>query len=471
MPPKRKTTTASSAASAPPKKKAVRPPTSVEPPTPAASWPQHFRDLEHVHRALNLVYAFLCSRRQLATTFDNLRSAVEAHIRRALTIANIAQIKCLMPQRVYFEYVDGEALQIYVAGGGREKEKNEAYTMTQQDRNTEDGRGGEVLLFEFVEDVRLSIGGQLKALRKGRTGAGLGEFKLPTVSLGHMKKLIDQRNDRFEAAVNAFLQQCAEAGEDPVESIQNQVRPFIPEKSDSSSPASVTTTVPAEIPKERKPIADIIEEIKSEELYSGQIVEDGHQVFDEQPPVYGDLNFLMSQELVDAIYTARDITRLYSHQAEAINNLLDGHNVIVSTSTSSGKSLIYQIPVLHELEQDRDTKAMFIFPTKALAQDQKRSLIELLAYMQHLGDVVVDTFDGDTHSDERRRIRDQASVIFTNPDMLHLNILPNEEHWRMFLKNLKFVVVDGRIPPHHEAIRMESNTLNYRAPRLHRPFW
>jgi len=446
MPPKRKTPAKSSTASAPPKKKTARPPRTTALSTPPIPWPQHFRALEHVHRALNLVHAFFCSRKQLATTFDNLRTAVEAHTRRTLTITDIAQIKCLVPKGVYFEYVDDEALQIYVAGGGREKERDETYSTTQKGGIGKGGYGKEVLLFEFVEDVRMSIGCKLKALNKGQTVAGLGGFKVPTISVLQMRKLIDKRNDKFQVAVDTFLEQCAEAGEDPVESIQKQHRPFIPEKSNESSSASLnTTTVPAEIPKERTSIAEIIGELKRQELYSGQIVEDGHRVFDELPPVYGDLNFLMSQELVNAIYTARNITRLYSHQAEAINNLHDGHHVIVSTSTSSGKSLIYQIPVLHELEQDRNTRAMFIFPTKALAQDQKRSLVEVLSYIPHFGGVVVDTFDGDTPSDERRRIRDEASVIFTNPDMLHLNILPNEEYWRMFLKNLKFVVVDGRI--------------------------
>jgi DEAD/DEAH box helicase domain-containing protein len=98
---------------------------------------------------------------------------------------------------------------------------------------------------------------------------------------------------------------------------------------------------------------------------------------------------------------------LYAHQAEAINNLHDGHNVIVSTSTSSGKSLIYQIPVLHQLEQDFNTRAMYIFPTKALAQDQRRSLKEMLRFMEGLEDTLVETFDGDTPMADRNLIRDE----------------------------------------------------------------
>ena len=116
--------------------------------------------------------------------------------------------------------------------------------------------------------------------------------------------------------------------------------------------------------------------------------------------------------------------------------------MVVATSTSSGKSLIYQLPVLHALERDPDTRALFVFPTKALAQDQKRSLREMVGYMPGLGGALVETFDGDTPWRDRDEIRDQARVIFTNPDMLHITILPNEERWRAFLQNLRFVVVD-----------------------------
>jgi len=142
------------------------------------------------------------------------------------------------------------------------------------------------------------------------------------------------------------------------------------------------------------------------------------------------------------LYNTRNIQLLYSHQAEAINSLHSGNNVIVSTSTSSGKSLIYQLPVLHALESDSQTRAMYIFPTKALAQDQRRSLKELLGYLPGLEDIMCETFDGDTPMADRNTIRDEARIIFTNPDMLHITILPQEHSWRTFLKNLRYVVMD-----------------------------
>jgi DEAD/DEAH box helicase domain-containing protein len=123
----------------------------------------------------------------------------------------------------------------------------------------------------------------------------------------------------------------------------------------------------------------------------------------------GDLSRTISAELKGALLSARGISRVYSHQANAINDIWDNKHVIVSTSTASGKSLIYQLPVLDALEKDPDVKAMYIFPTKALAQDQKKSLVNILSHMEQLSRILVETFDGDTPQAERTRIRENAS--------------------------------------------------------------
>jgi DEAD/DEAH box helicase domain-containing protein len=119
----------------------------------------------------------------------------------------------------------------------------------------------------------------------------------------------------------------------------------------------------------------------------------------------------LSSALKDAIRASRGIERLYVHQAAAINELSTGKHVIVSTATASGKSLIYQIPVLAALEQDQTVKALYIFPTKALAQDQKKSLLNILSHMEELSHIQVDTFDGDTPQANRVKIRENASGI------------------------------------------------------------
>ncbi|KAI9368364.1 P-loop containing nucleoside triphosphate hydrolase protein [Aspergillus egyptiacus] len=267
---------------------------------------------------------------------------------------------------------------------------------------------------------------------------------MPVYSQKQMLGLIEKRNGKFADAVDAFLVRCEDQGVDAVERLESEkdgYMPVLPAEGPGAAarkPARVT----GPIPTERKTMAEIIEEIRTMDWYTGQIVPDGHRAFDPQPAIYGDLNFALSQDMVNALYNTKGITRFYSHQAEAINHLYEGRNVIVSTSTSSGKSLIYQVPMLHELEQDSNSRGLYIFPTKALAQDQKRSMQELLQYLEGLQGTMVETFDGDTPMPSRNLIREEARIIFTNPDMLHITILPQESAWRSFLQNLKFVVVD-----------------------------
>lgn len=379
-------------------------------------WPEHFKELEKVHRALNVVFTFCCTRKHLATTFDNLKSAVEGNTKKELVVEDIAQIKFLLPKSIQFIYVDEEMLQIYVmaASASMDTRRGRATAAAEdvyEDLEKKDRKKHtkEVLLFEFID-------GDLKRTATKGGKSKEDDFKMPTFSMPQMTKLINKRNDKFTAAVNTFLDECAENGVDAVESIKAQYHPHIPVQTNSPIGPTAASDLPLEIPKERKSIAEIIEEIKASDLYSDQIVPNGHRIFPPQEAIFGDLTFQLSQDLVNALYTAHNITKLYSHQAEAINNLHDGHHVIVSTSTSSGKSLIYQVPVLHELENDPETRAMFIFPTKALAQDQRRSLIEVLGYLKDaLGNIRVETFDGDTNMEDRRAIRNEASVIFTNP--------------------------------------------------------
>lgn len=408
-------------------------------------WPQHMSKLAQVHRALNLVYTFCCTRKHFATTLENLKSTVEANMQRKLEIEDVAQITALIPRAISFAYVDEAMLQINLMGA-EESKAGKAGDFAIAEPELDKREHNQVLLFEFIDgDLKRQVqhtktGEPTKAVQRLRNE----DLKMPVFSQKQMMKLIEKRNTKFNSAVNAFLNQCAEEGRDAVSHLQQLSLAYIPTLPDSrsSTPGLDKSLLPPSIPTERKAIPDIIEEIKTLEWYTGQIVPDGHRVFDAQPPIFGELNFQMSQSLVNALYNTRNIEELYAHQAEAINNLHGGDNVIVSTSTSSGKSLIYQIPVLHQLEQDVNTRAMYIFPTKALAQDQRRSLKEMLRFMDGLQDLVVETFDGDTPMPDRNYIRDEARIIFTNPDMLHITILPQEEAWRSFLQNLKFVVVD-----------------------------
>ena len=133
----------------------------------------------------------------------------------------------------------------------------------------------------------------------------------------------------------------------------------------------------------------------------------------------------------------RGIEELYAHQAEAYAAAKAGGNVIVTTGTASGKTLAFNLPVLDALAADRHARALYLYPTKALAQDQARSLGEL-----GLPGVRAAIYDGDTPTERRRQIRGWANLVLTNPDMVHIGVLPRHDLWGDFLHNLRFVVVD-----------------------------
>ncbi len=130
------------------------------------------------------------------------------------------------------------------------------------------------------------------------------------------------------------------------------------------------------------------------------------------------------------------VDQLYSHQAEALAAARRG-NTIVTTGTASGKSLAFNLPVLDTLARDRKARALYLYPTKALAQDQARKLHELKArFLRH------SIYDGDTPRDERRAIRMNSNLILTNPDMLNVGVMPNHRQWGDVLANLAWIVVD-----------------------------
>jgi DEAD/DEAH box helicase domain-containing protein len=144
-------------------------------------------------------------------------------------------------------------------------------------------------------------------------------------------------------------------------------------------------------------------------------------------------------ELARAL-AARGIERLYSHQADAYNAVRRGRHLVVVTPTASGKTLCYNLPVLQRLLQQPERRALYLFPTKALAQDQ---LAELSALKHGLPiDLRVDTYDGDTSPGRRTAIREGGHVVMTNPDMLHAGLLPHHTRWRRLFSSLDFVVID-----------------------------
>ncbi len=152
---------------------------------------------------------------------------------------------------------------------------------------------------------------------------------------------------------------------------------------------------------------------------------------------YGALERPLAPDL-EARLAALGVSRLYAHQAEAVNAARDGEHVTVVTATASGKTLCYNLPVLDAILDDPRARAFYLFPTKALAQDQLGKLNDFGLFPA----VRFGTYDGDTSAEDRRFIKRGAHIVLTNPDMLHLGILPYHASWSGFLANLKYVVVD-----------------------------
>jgi DEAD/DEAH box helicase domain-containing protein len=141
-----------------------------------------------------------------------------------------------------------------------------------------------------------------------------------------------------------------------------------------------------------------------------------------------------------AAYRAKGVDQLYSHQAIAAQAARAGKDFVVVTPTASGKTLCYNLPVLNSVLENADTRALYLFPTKALAQDQLAELHDLATRLDDCFGVF--TYDGDTPSDARKAIRESGHVILSNPDMLHTGILPHHTKWTRLFENLRYIVLD-----------------------------
>jgi DEAD/DEAH box helicase domain-containing protein len=160
--------------------------------------------------------------------------------------------------------------------------------------------------------------------------------------------------------------------------------------------------------------------------------------FPARPPVLVPFPASLDPRIGDAL-RARGINELYSHQAHAWDLIAKGQHVVVVTPTASGKTLCYNLPALQALVHQPDARILYLFPTKALAQDQLAELEELA---RQLPEMRMFTYDGDTPQDARRAVRARANLVLTNPDMLHSGILPHHTKWATLFQNLRYVVID-----------------------------
>ena len=185
-------------------------------------------------------------------------------------------------------------------------------------------------------------------------------------------------------------------------------------------------------------ITAFLNHLESQPTYNGQIAHIEH--IPSREASYAELDEPLVTELQDCL-NEHGLSPLYVHQAEAVNRARQGKNVMVATSSASGKTLCYNIAVLQAILTEPGSRALYLFPTKALAQDQLRNLRQLFCpRLLPVEDVA--TFDGDTPRAERAEIKKHAKIILTNPDMLHVGILPNHQSWTGLLRHLRYVVID-----------------------------
>ncbi len=158
-----------------------------------------------------------------------------------------------------------------------------------------------------------------------------------------------------------------------------------------------------------------------------------------KPPVYGDFPSNIDRRLIDVL-AKKGIKRPYTHQESAIKAVMENKDIVVVTPTASGKTLCYNVPVIDSILKSPDSRALYLFPTKALSQDQLSELHDLVNKLDV--DIRTYTFDGDTPQTARRLIRSAGHIVVTNPDMLHTGILPHHTKWIKLFENLKYVVID-----------------------------
>ncbi|CCF58296.1 hypothetical protein KAFR_0E01420 [Kazachstania africana CBS 2517] len=403
-----------------------------------------FADLKHLFFRLNTVYTFLMCRKHVIPTFKTITDPISAALKRPVTKLDLARIVAIMPRDCIFKYIDENQIHTETKfydfkNGGFQLKESDIFKLEDVESQFNDAKSTQVLIFEFVD------GNMKRSWTTSSTDAAVNQVRLPTYTPEEMKKMISKRAKHFNEKLESFIKSQEKKSLDPFKELTALAEKLVPsersyedpiEEMMSAKSKNEVITVNEQAGMTRPTINTMIQRLKKMDSYYDQIKSDF--LIPAREAQYGNLDF----ELALEIYPALEHHRFYNHQADAINAIHNGENVIITTSTSSGKSLIYQLSAIDILLKDPESTFMYIFPTKALAQDQKRAFEAIISKIPQLRDLRVDTYDGDTEPSQRQSIRKNARVIFTNPDMIHVSILPNHVNWTHFLYNLKIVVVD-----------------------------
>lgn len=187
-------------------------------------------------------------------------------------------------------------------------------------------------------------------------------------------------------------------------------------------------------------VAALLKRIESRSDYAGQLAH--VEALPERAGRFSVPKRPLPEPLV-RLLSARGIEQLYSHQVSALEAAREGQDLVVVTGTASGKTLCYNLPILEAALADTNARALYLFPTKALAQDQLKGLLELVGDDPQLAAAIrPGVYDGDTPTAQRRRIRSEVNLVLSNPDMLHAAVLPYHPKWAAFFAELRYVVVD-----------------------------
>ena len=181
----------------------------------------------------------------------------------------------------------------------------------------------------------------------------------------------------------------------------------------------------------------ILEKFRTDAAFGDNIIH--HRMIEEKQAVYAEFPSMLHPSIIKAL-ASQGINRLYSHQREAFDRAYERESFTAVTPTASGKSLCYHLPVLQSILEDNSSRAIYLFPTKALAQDQLSDLHELIEASEET--ILSYTYDGDTAPGLRTKVRKSGHIVLTNPDMLHSGILPHHTKWVSLFENLKYIVVD-----------------------------
>ena len=187
-------------------------------------------------------------------------------------------------------------------------------------------------------------------------------------------------------------------------------------------------------------VVGFLERICQSSDYQGQLQH--VETLPERPGQFGEPSRPLPGLLQDVL-GQQGVERLYSHQVEVLEHARRGQDAVVVTGTASGKTLCYNLPILEGVLTNPEQRALYLFPTKALAQDQQKSLLDLVSRQKDLANRVnVGVYDGDTPTAQRRRIRAEANLVLSNPDMVHASLLPYHPKWGGFFEHLRYVVLD-----------------------------